>query len=283
MCGICGVVQVGGVPREVVEPWRLDVMTDAMTHRGPDDRGTFIGPGVAFGARRLSIVDVEGGHQPFFSEDGRLWRCKTASCTTTPSCGTELERDGHRFTSRCDTEILPHLYEADGDRFVAAASGNVRARDLGRAHRRAVLARDRLGVKPLYWAQVDDLVVFASELKSLLASGLVPIELDYDAIDVYLTLGFVPAPRTPLAGVHKLLPGHRLVIDNGVRPPNALLALPAPDPRPAAATARTNTPKNCSTPRRISATATHERRPARRNALRRPRLQPHRRAHGRAP
>ena len=97
MCGICGVVQVGGVPREVVEPWRLDVMTDAMSHRGPDDRGTFVGPGVAFGARRLSIVDVEGGHQPFFSEDGQICGMQNGELYNHDALRTQLKRDGHRF------------------------------------------------------------------------------------------------------------------------------------------------------------------------------------------
>ncbi len=230
MCGICGVVQVGGVPREVVEAWRLDVMTDAMTHRGPDDRGTFVGPGVAFGARRLSIVDVEGGHQPFFSEDGQICGMQNGELYNHDALRTQLKRDGHRFRSRCDTEILPHLYEAERDRFVERLRGMFGLAIWDARNRRAVLARDRLGIKPLYWAQVDDLVLFASELKSVLASGLVPIELDYDAIEAYLTLGFVPAPHTPLAGVHKLLPGHQLVIENGSVHERSYWHYPQPNP-----------------------------------------------------
>jgi asparagine synthase (glutamine-hydrolysing) len=143
---------------------------------------------------------------------------------------TQLKRDGHRFRSRCDTEILPHLYEAEHDRFVERLRGMFGLAIWDARNRRAVLARDRLGIKPLYWAQVDDLVLFASELKSVLASGLVPIELDYDAIEAYLTLGFVPAPHTPLAGVHKLLPGHQLVIENGSVHERSYWHYPQPNP-----------------------------------------------------
>ena len=218
MCGICGVVRVGGGGPEVVESGVLDAMTDAMAHRGPDDRGTVMLPGMAFGARRLSIVDVAGGHQPFASEDERVWGMQNGELYNHAQIRSELEQDGHRFRSRCDTEILPHLYERDGAAFVERLRGKFALAVWDARERRAVLARDRLGVKPLYWAQVDDLVVFASELKSLLASGLAPVELDYEAIDTYLTFGFVPAPRTPLAGINKLLPGHRLIIDpSGVR------------------------------------------------------------------
>src|SRR5688572_19685604 len=114
MCGICGVVQVGGEPREVVAPFVLDAMTDVMTHRGPNDRGTFATSGVALGVRRLSIVDVEGGHQPFASEDGQVWAVQNGELYNHLDLRAELERGGHVFGSRCDTEVLPHLYERFG-------------------------------------------------------------------------------------------------------------------------------------------------------------------------
>src|SRR5918999_1188386 len=136
MCGICGVVQIGGEPRAVVAPETLDRMTDAMTHRGPNDRGIHVDDGVAFGARRLSIVDVEGGHQPFANETGRIWGMQNG-------------------------ELYNH------------------------AEIRADLARARLGIKPLYYAVRDDRLVFGSELKCLLASGLVEPELDFEAIDAF--------------------------------------------------------------------------------------------------
>jgi asparagine synthase (glutamine-hydrolysing) len=193
-------------------------MTDAMTHRGPNDRGTHRAPGIALGVRRLSIVDVEAGHQPFPNEDGRVWAVQNGELYNHDELRASLRGDGHVFGTRCDTEILPHLYERHAERFAERLRGKFAVAVWDARARRAVLARDRLGVKPLYYARSGDLVVFASELKSLLASGLIAPELDYEAVDAYLTLGFFPTPSTPLAAVSKLRPGHRLVIDeHGVR------------------------------------------------------------------
>ena len=215
MCGICGVVQVGGPARNVLEPHALARMTDAMTHRGPDDRGLHAEPGVALGVRRLSIVDVDGGHQPFSSEDDAVVAIQNGELYNHLAVRKDLVSRGHSFRSRCDTEILPHLYEEHGDDFASSLRGMFGVAVWDSRRRRAVVARDRLGIKPLYWARTGDLVVFASELKSLLASGLIEPTLDYEAIASFLTFGFVPAPRTPLAGVQKLPPGHRLVIGEG--------------------------------------------------------------------
>jgi asparagine synthase (glutamine-hydrolysing) len=232
MCGVCGVIQVGGPARSVLPPGVLDAMTDAMTHRGPNDRGTFVEDGVALGVRRLSIVDVEGGHQPFSSEDDGVWAVQNGELYNHLDLRRELDRQGHRFRTRCDTEILPHLYEQYGTAFPAELRGKFGLAVWDGRRRRAVVARDRLGVKPIYYAEAGDLVVFASELKSLLASGLVEPELDYEAIDAYLSFGFFPGPRSPLAGVWKLMPGHRLVVDeSGVRDePYWEYPQPAPGP-----------------------------------------------------
>ena len=229
MCGICGVVQVGGEPRLVIEPDVLDRMTDAMTHRGPNDRGTHLEPGVALGVRRLSIVDVEGGHQPVCNEDGTVWAVQNGELYNHEDVRREL-LGGHRFDSRCDTEILPHLYEEVGPAFAEHVRGKFGMAVWDRRERRLVLARDRLGVKPLYYAEAGDRVVFASELKSLLASGIVETDLDYEAIDAYMTFGFVPGPLTPLARVRKLMPGERLVVDpRGLRL-ERYWTYPAPEP-----------------------------------------------------
>ena len=216
MCGICGVIQIGGEPRHVLADGVLDQMTDAMAHRGPNDRGTHVSPGAAIGARRLSIVDVEGGHQPFSNEDGTIWAVQNGELYNHASIRDDLRRRGHRFASRCDTEILPHLYEQYGPMFAEQLRGMFGIAVWDQVRRRGVIARDRLGIKPLYYADCGDTLVFASELKSLLAGGLVPTDLDYEAIDAYLTLGFFPAPATPLASVRKLEPGCILVIENGI-------------------------------------------------------------------
>jgi asparagine synthase (glutamine-hydrolysing) len=215
MCGICGVIQLGGEPRHVVPDDVLDRMTDAMAHRGPNDRGTHVSPGASIGARRLSIVDVEGGHQPFANEDGTIWAVQNGELYNHAGLRDDMARRGHRFASRCDTEILPHLYEEHGPAFPERLRGMFGIAIWDQARRRAVVARDRLGIKPMYYAVSGDLLVFASELKALLASGLISTELDYEAIDAFLSLGFFPAPATPLAAVRKLEPGCVLVVEDG--------------------------------------------------------------------
>lgn len=233
MCGICGVVRVGGPPEPVVDPELLNRMTDAMVHRGPDDRGVVCSDGVALGARRLSVVDLEGGHQPFDDGTGRIWAAQNGEIYNHAELRTELEGAGHRLRSRCDTEVIPHLYRRYGLGFAEKLRGMFGICVWDAELRRAVVVRDRLGIKPMYWAQIGDKVLFASELKSLLASGMIPADLDYEAISAFLELGFVPGPRTPLAAVHKLMPGHRLVIDpDGVRV-EQWWRHPLPDPGPA--------------------------------------------------
>jgi asparagine synthase (glutamine-hydrolysing) len=232
MCGICGVVQIGGEPREVVSPEMLIRMTDAMIHRGPNDEGAYQHPGVALGVRRLSIVDVEGGHQPVTSEDKQVWAIQNGELYNHDVLRSALRVEGHAFLTRCDTEVLPHLYERFGLGFETRLRGKFALAVWDAKERRAVLVRDRLGVKPLYYAIVGDLVVFASELKSLLASNLIAPSVDFEAVDAYLTLGYFPTPSTPLAGVKKLRPGHRLVIDGrGVRE-EQYWAYPKPNPAP---------------------------------------------------
>lgn len=230
MCGICGVVQLRGEPRPVVAPGVLDRMTDVMTHRGPNDRGTYSADGIALGVRRLSIVDVEGGHQPVGNEQESVWAIQNGELYNHGEIRDRLAGAGHAFETRCDTEILPHLYEDAGPKFPQHLRGMFGIAIWDAARRRAVLARDRLGIKPLYYAIVGDLLVFGSELKSVLASGIVPADLDYAAIDAYLRLGFFPTPLTPLENVKKLPPGEVLVVDpDGVRT-EVYWKYPQPDP-----------------------------------------------------
>jgi asparagine synthase (glutamine-hydrolysing) len=209
MCGICGVIQVTGEPRQVIDPAVLDWMTDTMTHRGPNDRGTYMGNGVA------------------------LWAVQNGELYNHVDLRRELVRDGHVFRTQCDTEILPHLYERFGDRYQERLRGMFGIAVWDGVRRRAILSRDRLGIKPLYYARADDLLVFGSELKSVLASGLVDVALDPDAIDAYLTLSFVPGPKTLLAGVAKVLPGERLVVEGGTVRVERYWAYPEPASPPA--------------------------------------------------
>ncbi len=225
-------VQLADGPAEVISLDVLDRMTEVIRHRGPDDVGTHVAPGIAIGVRRLSIVDVVDGHQPFPNEDGSVWAAQNGELYEHERLRDELRSDGHSFTSRCDTEVIPHLYEAYGDAFPQKLRGMFGIVVWDDARRRAVLARDRLGIKPLYYATTGDRLVFASELKSVLVSGLVDLELDYAAIDAYLTLGFFPAPLTPLRGVRKLLPGHTLVVEDGTVSERAFWSYPAPAPDP---------------------------------------------------
>ena len=231
MCGICGVVQVSGRSRPVISTEVLDRMTDMMTHRGPSDRGTYQADGVAIGVRRLSIVDVAGGHQPVSNESGTVWAAQNGELYNHGAIRSELLTDGHAFGSLCDTEILPHLYERDGDELPRALRGKFALVVFDGARGRAVIARDRLGVKPLYYGRSGDLLVFASELKSLLASGLFSPELDLEAIDAYLALGYFAGPRTPLRGVSKLLPGHSLIVADGTVREERYWELPFPEVR----------------------------------------------------
>jgi asparagine synthase (glutamine-hydrolysing) len=230
VCGICGVIQLGGEATEVISPEVLDRMTEVIRHRGPDDVGTYTAPGVAIGVRRLSIVDVVEGHQPFPNEDRTVWAAQTGELYEHAAIRDRLRSDGHTFASRCDTEIIPHLYESYGDHFPSQLRGMFGIVVWDEKRRRAVLARDRLGIKPLYYARAGDRLVFASELKAVLASGVVDTELDHGAIDAYLALGYFPAPLTPLRAVRKLLPGHTLVIDDGLVEEEPFWSYPVPEP-----------------------------------------------------
>jgi asparagine synthase (glutamine-hydrolysing) len=214
MCGICGAIQLEGPTRVPLDEDVLRRMTDAMLHRGPDDDGYHLDDGIAMGVRRLSIVDVAGGHQPMADERGAIVAVQNGELYNQQALREELTAAGHRFSTTCDTEILPHLYGRMGDAVPEALNGIFAFAIWDSERRRALLARDRLGVKPLYYAEVGGVLLFGSELKAVLASGLVPTEIDLEAMDLYLSLGFVPGPRTLLRHVKKLLPGHRIVVES---------------------------------------------------------------------
>jgi asparagine synthase (glutamine-hydrolysing) len=216
MCGICGSVQIRGPARPPLDEHVLRAMTLTMRHRGPSDDGYYIDEGIAIGVRRLSIVDVAGGHQPMTTDDAAIVAAQNGELYNHHTVRRDLESAGHIFRTTCDTEVLPHLYRQVGDSVAEQLNGIFAFVIWDAERRRAILARDRLGIKPLYYADLGDMLLFGSELKALLASGRVPTDLDLEAVDLFLSLGFVPGPRTLLRAVKKLLPGHRLVVD----PPN---------------------------------------------------------------
>jgi asparagine synthase (glutamine-hydrolysing) len=206
-------VQVRGETRPALDLATLRSMTSTMRHRGPNDAGYHVDDRVAIGVRRLSIIDVVDGHQPFANERGNVVAAQNGELYNHEAIRRRLERDGHVFTSRCDTEILPHLYEAEDGDMAQSLLGMFAFAVWDADRQRALIARDRLGKKPLYYAEVGDVLVFGSELKAVLASGLVPTDLDLEALELLLALGFVPGPRTLLRHVRKLLPGHQLVVE----------------------------------------------------------------------
>jgi asparagine synthase (glutamine-hydrolysing) len=232
VCGIAGAFAIDGLSGPPLDRADLERMTEIMEHRGPDAAGFAEADGMSLGARRLSIIDVEGGHQPLSDESGEIWAAQNGEIYNHAELRRELRADGHAFRSRCDTEVLPHLYERDGARLCERLRGMFAVAVWNTRERRGILARDPLGVKPLYYAVVDGLVVFGSELKTVIASGLVSDALDPEALAAYLMLGFVPGPMTPLRDVRKVMPGERLVIGGGAVRRERYWRYPVPDPDP---------------------------------------------------
>jgi asparagine synthase (glutamine-hydrolysing) len=211
MCGICG---------STSDPDRVAVtaMCRALRHRGPDDEGTYLSPtgDVALGARRLSIIDVEDGHQPRSSEDGAVWAALNGEVYNHPALASRLRGAGHELRGHSDTEILPHLYEEYGDDLVHVVEGMYAFAIWDTRRERLLLVRDRFGEKPLFYAQRGGGLTFASELTALVAGlGSTP-DLDPAALDAFFVLGYVPGSSgSILAGVRQLSPGHLLVWERG--------------------------------------------------------------------
>ena len=186
MCGIAGELRL--VPGEPASAARVRAMCNAMVHRGPDDEGMFSHGEVALGMRRLSIVDVGGGHQPLGNEDGSVQVVCNGEIYNSPALRRELLQRGHVLKTRSDVEVIAHLYEDEGIQAVARLEGMFAFALWDTKHRRLVLGRDRVGIKPLYIAEVEGGLLFGSEAKCLLAAGLDP-QLDLQAVHDYLTLG----------------------------------------------------------------------------------------------
>ena len=214
MCGIAGIAAAD--PRSVpLEAEALRRMTEAIEHRGPDDDGHLLEAGVALGMRRLSVIDPAGSSQPVANEDGEVSAVFNGEIYNFPGLRDELRARGHRFATRGDGEVIVHLYEEHGPAFVERLRGMFAIALWDRPRRRLVLARDRMGVKPLYLAETADGLAFASEVRSLVSAGLVRPRLDPAAAELFMAWGYVPGPATLFAGVRKLPPASRLVYADG--------------------------------------------------------------------
>lgn len=214
MCGICGLAQPRGRPP--IPPELLGDMLASIVHRGPDDEGRHVEADVALGVRRLSIIDVEGGHQPLSNEDGTVWIAYNGEAYNFPEVRSELAGRGHRFRTRTDTETLVHAYEEWGESFLERFRGMFAFALWDRRERKLLLVRDRLGIKPLYYSlHRDGTLVFGSELKSVLLHPRTERTLDLRALDLFLTVEYVPAPHSIFREIRKLPAGHVLTYQDG--------------------------------------------------------------------
>ncbi|MGQ9560880.1 MAG: asparagine synthase (glutamine-hydrolyzing) [Candidatus Oleimicrobiaceae bacterium] len=213
MCGICGIYYVA--PDHKVERHLLQRMTDVIVHRGPDDEGFYLADGVGLGMRRLSIIDLVTGKQPMSNEDGSIWIVFNGEIYNHLTLRRTLEQRGHHFRTWADTEAIVHAYEEYGEGCPEHLNGMFAFAIYDTRHRRLLLARDRLGIKPLYYTFDGHRLVFGSELKSILRAPGVPRTIDFQALDAYLTFEYIPAPLSIFQGVAKLPQAHTLVIEGG--------------------------------------------------------------------
>ena len=211
MCGIAGLLRFDPTAR--VDSSLIEAMGAAIAHRGPDDSGRHVVGNVGLAHRRLSIIDVAGGRQPLYNENGDVVVVFNGEIYNHEELRTRLSGHGHRFATRADTEVLVHGYEERDESSVEDLRGMFAFALWDQRRRRLLLARDRLGIKPLYYYTGDGFLAFASEIKALLVCPEVPREVDPEALELYLSLRYVPGPRTLFRGIRKLDPGHLLICD----------------------------------------------------------------------
>lgn len=213
MCGICGKIQFDasrGVSREL-----LRAMTNSMHHRGPDDEGMYLFGNVGLGHRRLSIIDLNTGKQPITNEDGTVWIVFNGEIYNYQDVRKDLLGKGHVFATQTDTEVIVHAYEEYGVDFLSRLRGMFAFAIWDDAKKQLLVARDRVGIKPLYYYTTDKCVIFASEMKAILCDPTVPREINYPVIDRFLSYYYVPGDETLIRGIRKLDPGHYLICKNG--------------------------------------------------------------------
>ncbi|HEV2859207.1 MAG TPA: asparagine synthase (glutamine-hydrolyzing) [Solirubrobacterales bacterium] len=213
MCGICGLV--AGERERAPDQEALARMSGRLIHRGPDDDGLFCEGPVALAARRLSIIDLAGGHQPIANEDGSCVVVQNGEIYNYRELKRELEGRGHRFATDCDTEVLVHGYEEWGDAFAEHLRGMFAIALWDKRRQRLLLVRDRFGIKPLYYRHLDGGLSFASELKAMLEQPGFSREIDPQAVAAYLAFNSIPAPLTIFKQARKLPPGHLLAWEGG--------------------------------------------------------------------
>jgi asparagine synthase (glutamine-hydrolysing) len=208
MCGITGIFEFQR--KEEISRDLVHRMNETIVHRGPDDEGIYVGPGIGLGFRRLSIIDLAGGHQPISNEDGRIWVMLNGEIYNYPELRKDLESRGHRFSTRSDTETIVHLYEEYGEQCFSRLRGMFAVVLWDSRKEKVLLARDRVGKKPLFYFADNRRILFGSELKAILAADSLPRVLDHQALSDYFSLGYIPAPKTIYRAVRKVLPGHYL-------------------------------------------------------------------------
>lgn len=214
MCGIVGIFNSRGTPP--VDERLLSRMNDSLFHRGPDGDGIFVDPGIGLGHRRLSIIDLSGGAQPLFNEDHSVVVVYNGEIYNFRELSRELLNRGHQFRTHCDTEVIVHAWEEWGDACVERFRGMFAFAIWDKNQQTLFLARDRLGIKPLYYAERDDgTVLFGSELKALLCDNSLARNIDPTAVEDYFAFGYVPDPKTIYRNIYKLAPGHTLTWRRG--------------------------------------------------------------------
>ena len=210
MCGICGIIEPSGTR---VSESRLKQMADRIAHRGPDDEGLLTRGNVGLAFRRLSIIDLEGGHQPMANEDGAVWVVFNGEIYNFKDLRKSLEGCGHVFKTNADSEVLVHGWEEWGTDLVQHLQGMFAFAIWDSRQKLIFLARDRLGIKPLYYAQTQDRLVFGSELKSLLVHDEINTRMDWATFGNYLRYGYAVCPGTFYSGIRSLPPAHYMVLD----------------------------------------------------------------------
>ena len=211
MCGIAGISSLGS--DRPVDPTALETMVKRLDHRGPDERGTALFPKLAFGNARLSINDLDNGRQPITNEDGSVSVVCNGEIYNAPELREALIAKGHRFRSRSDTEVIVHLYEEEGEAFLERLNGMFALALYDHPRQKLIIARDRFGVKPLFYMKSGHEIIFASEIKALKAHPSFDATLDPTGLSVFLGLFYIPDPWTAYRNVHKLRPGHYLRLD----------------------------------------------------------------------